>query len=489
MVGLRAPERLETGALSSWLRALNTAAGRGKGVSAPLRAPPALLSAALSQGSVGLHEAVVARLAVAAVVAGVSRLDVHLEHPTLVQSLLEALHAHPQNLISLTLTLGPRTSLDGLLSEAICSMTNLTSLTLTPAATDAHLAALAQAAPPLCSLDLSYCPAVTDIGVRAMLGLTDDTRPIRKVILSEVESGIAPPASTLHTANLWGTEVTTKGCVLLLATCPALSSLTCRWLGEALDLSVRAGRKVPLAFSQLVLAECSLPPLAPVSALCPHLTSLVARRPPDALSVGDVLNEVPALTSLTLMQFQPQQDNWLPSSPAPQLTYLHLSLLEPHPVHLARFANTFPSLTHLFLDGVTLMLPLPPPPTPVSKIETLRLVTPPIMNHDPEVVEWALVWASGASSIDLGSCKYLTDQHLTRALSAGALTQAEDVRLSGARQITNTAIMDLLEACPHLRRLALKMLPKERLAELESLKVMFRTQNLDLELITYGWKF
>ena len=68
-------------------------------------------------------------------------------------------------------------------------------------------------------------------------------------------------------------------------------------------------------------------------------------------------------------------------------------------------------------------------------------------------------------------------------------TKAEDVRLSGARQITDTAIMDLLTACPRLRRLALKMLPKERLAELEVLKVTLRKQNLDLELITYGWKF
>ncbi|MPC43472.1 hypothetical protein E2C01_037120 [Portunus trituberculatus] len=491
MVGLRPPERLEAWALSAWLQALNTAAGRGKGVSAPLKAPPALLSVALSQAAVGLRETVVARLAVAAVTAGVSRLDVHLEHPTLVQTLLEALHAHPQHLTSLTLTLGPRTSLDGLLSEAMCYMTCLTSLVITPAATDAHLAALAQATPPLGTLDVSYCSAVTDKGVRALLGLTDDARPVREVVLGVFKGTAEAPASNLHTVNLWGTGVTTLGCVLLLATCPALTSLTCRWSGEALDLSVRAGREAPLSLTQLILAESSLPPLAPVAALCPHLSSLVARRPSDAPNVEEVLSEVPTLTSLTLMQFLPQQENWLPASRAPFLTHLHLSFLEPRPVHLVRLADTFPSLTHLFLDGVTPTLPYPPPPPPVSKIESLRLVTLPITNPDldAEVVEWALVWVSAASSIDLGSCRLLTDEHLTRAIAAGALTQAEDVRLSGARQITDGAIMDLLTACPHLRRLALKMLPKERLAELESLKVTLRKQNLDLELITYGWKF
>lgn len=491
MVGVRPPERLEAGALSAWLQALNTAAGRGKGVSAPLKAPPALLSAALSQGAVGLREAVVARLAVAAVTAGVSRLDVHLEHPTLIQTLIEALHAHPGDLTSLTLILGPRTSLDGLLSDAMCNMIALTSLVLTPAATDAHLAALAQAAPPLGTLDVSYCSGVTDKGVRALLGLTDDSRPVREVVLTAVEGTVMPPASSLHTVNLWGTGVTTRGCVLLLATCPALASLTCRWSGEALDLLVRAGREAPLTLTQLVLAESSLPPLAPVAALCPHLTSLVARRPPDAPSVGEVLSHVPSLTSLTLMQFLPQQENWLQASLTPHLTYLQLSLLEPRPIHLARLADTFPSLTHLILDGVTPTLPHPPPPTPVSKIESLRLATLPIMNPDldPEVVEWALVWVAGASSVDLGSCRLVTDQHLARAIATGALAQAEDLRLSGARQITDAAIMDLLTACPRLRRLALKMLPKERLADLETLKITLREQNLDLELITYGWKF
>lgn len=78
---------------------------------------------------------------------------------------------------------------------------------------------------------------------------------------------------------------------------------------------------------------------------------------------------------------------------------------------------------------------------------------------------------------------------LSVLLPPPSAAKAEDVRLSGARQITDDAIMDLLTACPRLRRLALKMLPKERLAELETLKVTLRRQNLDLELITYGWKF
>lgn len=67
--------------------------------------------------------------------------------------------------------------------------------------------------------------------------------------------------------------------------------------------------------------------------------------------------------------------------------------------------------------------------------------------------------------------------------------QVEDLRLSGACRVTDAGIDELMRCCPDLRRLALKMLPKERLAELEALKVKIREENLDLELITYGWKF
>ncbi|XP_071552860.1 uncharacterized protein [Panulirus ornatus] len=491
MVAVRGPERLETGALCAWLRALDAAVGRGEGVRAPLMAPPAILAAALSQGATGLREAVLARLAVAAVTAGVSRLEVHLEHPTLIEALLESLSAHPGHITSLTLTLGPRTALGGNLSEALRGMTALTSLTLTPAATDAHLAALADASPPLDFLDVAYCPAVTDSGVRALLGVSEEPRTVREVIRCSGEGVRQRPAATLHTINLWGTGVTTRGCVLLLSACPDLAALTCRWSGEALDLLVRGGRATPLALSQLLLSETNLPPLSAVAALCPHLTSLVARRPTEALGVGQVLGAAASLTALTLLQFQPDPQEWLPKVPVPHLTYLHLSLLEPRPVHLAHLARDCPGLTHLYLEGVTPTLPLPAPPTPTSRLQSLRLVTPPTMSHviEPEVVVWALVWAADASSLDFGSCKDLADQHLAQALTRGALKQVEDLRLSGAAHVTDAAIDDLLAACPRLRRLALKMLPKERLAELETLKLKIRNQNLDLDLITYGWKF
>ncbi|KAK8734931.1 hypothetical protein OTU49_005735 [Cherax quadricarinatus] len=491
MVGVRAPERLEAGALCAWLRALDTAVGRGEGVHAPLRAPPALLTAALNQGAAGLREAVLARLAVAAVAAGVSRLEVHLEHPTLIEALLEALSAHSAHITSLLLTLGPRTVLRGSMCVALRNMTCLTSLTLTPAATDAHLAALAVAAPPLETLDVSYCTAVTDKGMRALLGVAGDTRTMREVMDDGYEGGGQGPAATLHTLNLWGTEVTTRGCVLLLSVCPALSALTCRWSEEALDLMVRAGRETPLALSQLLLAEVPLPPLAPVASLCPLLTSLVARRPSDSLSVGQVLEAVPSLTALTLVQFLPVRETWFPANPVPYLTYLHLSLLDPRPIHLSHLAVTCPALTHLYLEGVTPMLTSPYPPVPSSKLGSLRIMTLPTISQviDPEVVVWAVVWACGASSIDLGSCKHLTDQHLSQALDRGALFQVEDLRLSGATQVTEEGIDNLVMSCPRLRRLALKMLPKDRLAQLESLKVKIRQQNLDLELITYGWKF
>lgn len=425
MVAVRGPERLEAGALCAWLRALDAAVGRGEGVRAPLMAPPALLAAALSHGAAGLREAVVARLAVAAVNAGVSRLEVHLEHPTLIEALLETLTAHPAHITHFTLTLGPRTALGGQLSQALRGMAALTSLTLTPAATDAHLAALAHASPPLDFLDVAYCPAVTDSGVRALLGVGEAPQTVREVVQCGGECVRQRPATTLHTLNLWGTGVTTRGCVLLLATCPALAALTCRWSGEALDLVVRAGRTTPLALSQLLLSETQLPPLAAVTALCPHLTSLVARRPTEVLGVGQLLGAAASLTALTLVQFLPEPQEWLPTAPVPHLSYLHLSLLEPRPVHLAHLARNCPALTHLYLEGVTPTLPRPHPPTPTSQLQSLRLVTPPTMSHviEPEVVVWALVWAAAASSLDFGSCKDLTDEHLAQALARGALSQ------------------------------------------------------------------
>ncbi|XP_045607875.1 uncharacterized protein [Procambarus clarkii] len=492
MVGVRAPERLESGAMCAWLRSLDAAVSRGEGVHAPLAAPPALLAAALHQGVAGLQEAVLARLAVAAVTAGVSRLEVHLEHPTLIEAVLEALRAHPANITILMLTLGPRTALGGLLSESLRGMSALTCLTLTPSATDAHLAALAVATPPLHTLDVSYCTGVSDKGMRSLLGSPEGTLTMRELMEGMTcEGGGQAPASTLETVNLWGTAVTTRGCVLLLSACPALTALTCRWSGEALDLVVRGGRTAPLALSQLLLAEVPLPPLAPVASLCPHLASLVARRPPDTLSVGQVLEAAPSLTALTLLQFVPAREAWLPGDPVPRLTYLHLSLLDPRPVHLPNLAHTCPALTHLYLEGVTPTLPQPDLPAPSSTLETLRIMTPPTMNQalDPEVVVWAVVWAATATSIDLGYCERLTDHHLHQVLQRGALSQVEDLRLSGASQVTEEGVDTLVASCPRLRRLALKMLPKDRLAQLESLKVKIRQKNLDLELITYGWKF
>ncbi|ROT69026.1 hypothetical protein C7M84_012809 [Penaeus vannamei] len=453
---------LEAAALHAWLRALEAAAKRGEGVRAPLEAPPALLAAALNQGAAGLRETVVARLAVAAVTAGVSRLEVHLEHPTLIEALMEALHAHPAHITSLSLTLGPRTSLGGLLSQALRGMSALTALTLTRR-TDEDMMALAQAAPPLRTLDVAYCASVTDKGVRALLGVADNSYTMKEVLTGRIERGGDAPATSLTTVNLWGTEVTTRGCVLLLAACPSLASLTCRWTGEALDLMMRGGREASLALSQLLLAEAAFPPLEEVTRVCPQLASLVARRPPDPVSVKSMISSIPSLTAVTLLQFMPEAEQWLSSAPAPALTYLHLSLLDARQVDLAGLADTCPALTHLILEGTHVI--------------------------DPEVAVWAMVWARNAVSVDLGSCRHFTDQHLSQALDQGALSQVEDLRLSGACRVTDAGIDELMRCCPDLRRLALKMLPKERLAELEALKVKIREENLDLELITYGWKF
>ncbi|XP_066975838.1 uncharacterized protein [Macrobrachium rosenbergii] len=497
MVGVRPPERLQTSALYAWLKALNAAVKRGEGVRAPLPAPPALLAAALNQGASGLREAVVARLAVAAVTSGISRLEVHLEHPTLIEALLETLDEHPSQITSLSLSFGPRATIGGLLCNALKGMPLLTSLTLTPVATDGHLAALSLASPPLQSLDISYSKGVTDKGVRALVGLSDDTRTMKELVAgsSKHQEGKAKnPGGTLNTVNLWGTDVTTRGCVTLLSACHGIVALTCQWAGEALDIVVRSGRENKLSLSQLLLAEAALPPLESVAAVCPNLSSLVARRPPHPVGVAEVMEKLPSITALTLLQFLPDSDVLLPRSPTEvtrQLTCLHLSVLEPRQVSLSILAQTFPSLTLLKLEGIIPTLPYPLPDVPASRIENLSLITPLTRNYVivADVAVWAIVWASLAYSISLGSCTDLLDQHLSEAITRGALKQVEDLRISGAARVTDAAIEELVDSCPNLHRLAFKMLPKERLADLEALKVKFRQDNLDLELITYGWKF
>ncbi|KAK7069791.1 hypothetical protein SK128_006730 [Halocaridina rubra] len=498
MVGVRPPERLESGALSAWLKSLNAAVVRGEGVRAPLQAPPALLAAALNQGTAGLREVVLARLAVAAVSAGISRLDIHLEHPTLIEALLEALDNQPEHITSLSLSFGPRAGIGGLLCKALKEMPCLTSLTLTPVATDIHLAALASAVPPLQSLDISYCTGVTDKGMRSLVGLSDDTHTIKDIIkgrstLKTEENDTKKLNFTLHSANLWGTEVTTRGCMILLSFCTNLAALTCQWTDEAVFLMARSGQEKPLSLTQLLLVESELPPPISVSALCPDLSSFMARRPSNSVNVSEVLESMPSLAALAILQFLPESGILLPTVPTQvteSLTCLHLSLLEPREVNLLTLSETFPSLSHLELEGIIPTLPLPSPAAPVSKLENLRLITPITRNYviEASVAVWAFVWARGASSIDLGSCKDLLDQHLSDAIAQGAFKEVEDVRLSGAVQITDMGINDMMTSCPSLRRLAFKMLPRERLAELETLKVKIRQENLDFELITYGWK-
>ncbi|CAL4063888.1 unnamed protein product [Meganyctiphanes norvegica] len=491
MVGRRLPERLESRALTSWLRVLETQARRGEGVRAPLLAPPALLLAALDRGTAGLREVVVARLAVAAVEAGVSKLEVNLEHPTLIEAVLHALAGRPHLTQSLNLKMGPRTAVGDLLSDTLKGMVALTSLTLTPAATDDHLVALAAAKPPLQTLDVSYCTEITDKGIWALIGEGDDA-----TIMRDVMKGVTPniqtnPGKKLAGVNLWGTGVTTRGCVLLMALCPVLAVLTCRWATEALELLVRCKRSAALSITQLLVAEAPSPNLQQIVPICPHLTSLVVRHPPEFLNPADILVATPNLSTLSLLQFTPTPDPWLPTTPINALTSLHLSLLCPRDVNLMTVSTSFPSLQHLTLEGIHPVLPNPQTPVPSSSLETLRMVAPPLSRHNlnANVIVWVLEWAKSCVTVDIGYCNLLTDKDLAEVLSRSALAQVIDLRLSGASKLSNESVWTLLDSCPDLRRLALKMLPMERLAALESLKVQLRMDNIDVELITYGWKF
>lgn len=491
MVGRRLPERLESRALTTWLRVLETQAQRGEGVRAPLHAPPGLLLAALSRGTAGLREVVVARLAVAAVEAGVSKLEVNLEHPTLIEAVLHSLAKRPHLTENLYLKMGPRTAIGDLLSDTLRGMVELTTLTLTPAATDDHLIALASAKPPLQSLDVSYCTGITDKGIWALIGEGDDITVMRDIMKGSISNIDTKLGNKLAGVNLWGTEVTTRGCVLLLALCPALAVLTCRWATEALEMLVRCQRSTALAITQLLVAEGPPPNLKEIATICPSLTSLVVRRPSEFVDLSDILISTPNLSALSLLQFTPTPDSWLPTVATNTLTILHLSLQCPRNVDLISISSLFPSLEHLTLEGINPILPYREIAVPKSSLQTLRMVAPPLTRHslNAHVIVWALVWAKNCLTVDIGHCNLLTDKDLTEALNKGALAQVVDLRLSGAKELSNDSVWSLLDYCPDLRRLALKMLPMERLAALESLKVQLRLDNIDVELITYGWKF
>ncbi|XP_076060022.1 uncharacterized protein LOC143036494 [Oratosquilla oratoria] len=503
MARRKTPVSLSWSSLEAWLQHLENQASRAGGL-APLHAPPALLGKALlHHAGLRVREATLVRLVRAAVAAGVGCITLESEvlHPGLREALVEALASRPEQLTTLALTMDPRAGASNVgesLGKAMEGMTSLTSFTLSCGATDLHIESLARASPPLRHLDVSYSPGVTDAGVRALL-LAQPDHTMRLNQVGETTTS----AAHLQTMNVWGTNVTTRGCLVILRSCRQLHSLTCQWAAEAVEVMSRAQTKSPelLTLKQLLMAESDPDRSAPrLSALCPELATLVVRRPTAHVDVTSLLSALPKLTSLTILQFTTPPSPVAPppqlsSSLRPSLTHLHLAFLGMQELDLVGVAAAFPCLNLLHLEGVlpslrSLPLHRDQEGELLSKLVTLKLTTPYTLSHslDVAVIMWSLKRAKQAVHVDLGSCSNLLDNDLIALIDNGALQLVEELKFSGARQLTDEIIVALVERCPSLRRLALKLLPKDRLAQLETLKTKFRQLNLDIDLITFGWK-
>jgi hypothetical protein len=134
-------------------------------------------------------------------------------------------------------------------------------------------------------------------------------------------------------------------------------------------------------------------------------------------------------------------------------------------------------------------------PLPIGEFEASYVFLP------PAVMAFCLKNAPGLESADFGYCSVLEDSDVDRVVSGDyssedfQLPQAatkclnpslERVTLRGACKLSNEAVFKLIKNYPCLQMLALKILPRDRLAELESVKTQLKAENVNVTLMTYG---
>lgn len=347
MIFRRPPLPLKEIAFFSWLTALDI------GQTNIALAPPLFLTRAL-EGGTKLKDATVVRIVQEAAAAGVNELVINEEllNPSLFRQISEILSVHCSELRKLVLKLPSRVTCEEakiLLASALKRMVNLEELSLIGGADDELLKALANACPPLLNIDVSYS-SVTDDGIQSLLTLPESS--------SRLGSG---SLSNLQHLNVWETQVTTKGCMLILKYCHDLESLTSQWTAEALVLmDLKECNALRLEQLFIYNEELSSNLYPAIINLCPCLKLLSIRKPKDtSLNIEEFLTEFSNLEDFSLLQFYPLCYSELRLPQMPNLKRLYLSSVSPSLIDLTKLRESCPFLMYLTLDGVSLKLEYP----------------------------------------------------------------------------------------------------------------------------------
>ena len=400
MVGHRLPPRLELISLRTWVQLLDSQAELL--VNTPI--PSKILMEALSMSSV-LRESTVIKIVNAIMKAGLSHLELpgKLFNPTLIEKFALSISQYSEQLTLLKVYIHPRAipfSALSLLSSGFIKMNKLTSLNISGALNDNLLCAIAEASPPLNTLDVSYSKEVTDKGIQNLFKKNSDEKDNESIYPNYIK--------TLKNINLWDTSVTTKSCVLILTLCSTLLTLSCQWTAEALIL-LHLKKSSPLSLTRILISDEVLSGrlLEALSTLCPKLHSLIIRRPKDpTIDPVEILNNIPHLRCLNIAQFTPSNFFRLKLCSSVNLISLNLFPLTSPTIDIKDLINDCPFLEDLTLEGVTLELKSDFDVEPPKHLKTLRLISPSVHASplDPSIFFWILKDTS-IKSLDIGCCR------------------------------------------------------------------------------------
>lgn len=322
-------------------------------------------------------------------------------------------------------------------------MNNLTQLTIICNATNNHLALLYIARPPLELLDLTGSKEVTCKGIENLLGVQLQRS------LPELSKVVSNPRATLMKIRLVGTSVEETGVVLALGTCPRLQSITGRCVQDALEV-MKGFRITTLNLTRLDI-KCITPMIVE---LCPSVVMLDVHL--LLLQHHPLLSDLKHLTHLTLA---PRE-----SSESSQLILLSDLL-----------TKALPGLSSLTIENVNLTVPSsePLPTYPSSTVSSLRIMC---CQMKACAIRWVLLWAQNATTIRVGSCENVHNQHIQFLIDNSILGQVKELGLIKTTNLTEDCLLRLVRHCKDLNKLHLyEWVSRSFLEELDDRDIMICT--------------
>ena len=134
-------------------------------------------------------------------------------------------------------------------------------------------------------------------------------------------------------------------------------------------------------------------------------------------------------------------------------------------------------------------------PLPIGEFEASYVFLP------PAVMAFCLKNAPGLESADFGYCSALEDSDVDRLIAGDYSSEIilpfivgtkclnpslARVTLRGAYKLSDQAVYKIVNSYQGLTLLAMKILPRERLSELENVKTQLKKENVNVTLMTYG---